>query len=356
MEVLILDTNFESVAIIDSFESLIWTDRFYECGDFEIYTGMREDILDIIKPDYYLWNSDSDRVMIIEDYLIETDVEEGKHITVTGRSLESILDRRVLWGNVTLSGNLQDEIERLLNECIISPEVAERKIDNFIFKKSDDPVITNLTISAQYTGDNLLDVVQKICESEKIGFKVILTDNNEFEFSLYAGIDRSYKQDINPYVVFSPTYDNIINSSYFESKKTLKNVAYIAGETVNNVMKHLVVGTESGLNRRELYTDARDISSTDGDVTLSPTEYNAQLEQRGKEDLVKQVYSKTFEGQADASRMYVYGEHFFIGDIVQIANEYGIEGRAYISELILSQSKDGIEIYPTFSTVDEEII
>ena len=39
MEVLVLNTEFESVAIIDTFESLIWTDRYYEAGDFEIYTA-----------------------------------------------------------------------------------------------------------------------------------------------------------------------------------------------------------------------------------------------------------------------------------------------------------------------------
>ena len=49
--------------------------------------------------------------------------------------------------------------------------------------------------------------------------------------------------------------------------------------------------------------------------------------------------------------MYKYGEDFFIGDIVQIANEYGHEGRAYISELVISQNEDGVSIYPTFQTI-----
>ena len=37
MEAMILDTNFQGIYIVDSFESFIWTDRFSECGDFELY-------------------------------------------------------------------------------------------------------------------------------------------------------------------------------------------------------------------------------------------------------------------------------------------------------------------------------
>ena len=36
MEILVLNTNFESVYIIDSCISMIWTDRYNEYGDFEI--------------------------------------------------------------------------------------------------------------------------------------------------------------------------------------------------------------------------------------------------------------------------------------------------------------------------------
>ena len=37
MEALILDKNWEVVAILDAFQSFIWTDRFLGYGDFEVY-------------------------------------------------------------------------------------------------------------------------------------------------------------------------------------------------------------------------------------------------------------------------------------------------------------------------------
>ena len=313
---------------------------------------MEENILNYIIPDYYFWLGDSAHTMIIEDYTIKTDIEEGNYIIVTGRSLESILERRIVWGTITLSGNFQNQIEKLLNETFISPVIEDRKIDNFVFKKSDDERITSLTIDAQYTGNNVYDIIQKNCEEKKIGFKIVLTEDNLFEFSLYAGDDRTYNQTKNPYVEFSPNNDNIINSSYYESIRRLKNVALVAGEGEGAARKTVTLGSGKGIDRRELFVDARDISSDLNGNSLSASAYNKLLEQRGLEKMNENTYVKAFEGKVDTANMYVYGKDFFMGDTIQIVNEYGVEGKAAILELIMSESEDGIECYPTFDKIE----
>lgn len=357
MEILVLNTDFESVYIVDSFKSMIWTDRYNEYGDFEMYLTLtnNSDILKYLKEDYYLWLKDSEHCMIIEDLAIDSDTEDGNHLIVTGRSLESILERRIIWGQKVLTGNLQDAIETLLNESIISPSITERKIDNFIFEPSTDPRVTELTIDAQFTGDDLYVVIKKLCQVNNLGFKIVLNDDNQFVFSLYAGADRTYDQNTNPYVIFSPKFENIINSNFFTSKSNFKNVTLVAGEGEGASRKTTTVGSGSGLNRRELFTDARDISSNvDGETPLTNEQYIAKLKARGNEKLSEHTVKTAFEGEAESTRLFKYGEDFFIGDIVQIANEYGHEGRAYISELIISQNEDGISIYPTFQTIQEE--
>lgn len=354
MDLTILNTDLDAVFVVDTYESFIWTDRYYKYGDFELYFAMRDGILDHIKQDYYIQSRDSEHVMIIENLLIGSDVEEGNHITITGRSLESILDRRIIWGQKTLSGNLQNAIKTLLNECIISPSDSNRKISNFIFEASTDTTVTSLTIDAQYTGDNLYDVIQKICEERNIGFKITLNDNEQFVFKLYAGTDRSYDQTVVPYVVFSPNFENIINSNYVESKSSLKNITLVGGEGEGSARKYTTVGSGRGLNRRELFTDARDISSDVGDgVVLTDAEYTAQLKQRGKEKLAENTDVTSFEGQVETTIMFKYGEDFFNGDVVQIANEYGHETKARILEIVMSENEEGTSVYPTFQTIEE---
>lgn len=354
MELFVLNADFESIAVIDTYESMIWTDRYNAYGDFEIYFAMDESLLEYIKEDYYLWLKDSEHSMIIEDIKIDADTEEGNRLIVTGRSLESILERRIIWGQRIFSGNLQNAIQTMLNENIISPSVADRKIANFIFVPSTDSKITSLTIDNQYTGDDLYTVVKGLCEENNIGFKIVLTDDNQFAFSLYAGADRSYDQTENPYVVFSPNFENIINSNYFSSKAGYRNVTLVAGEGEGASRKTTVVGSASGLDRRELFTDARDISSDTEDGTLSDAEYIAQLRTKGLKNLADHMITTAFEGEVEVTRLFKYGEDFFIGDIVQIANEYGNENSAYISELIISNSDEGLSIYPTFKTISKE--
>ena len=348
---LVLNTDFESVDVVDSFKSMIWTDRYNSYGNFEIYLTINSDVLKYLKEDYYLWLKDSEHSMIIEGIAIDSDNEEGNHIIVTGRSLESILERRIIWGQKVLTGNLQLAIQTLLNEAIISPTISDRKIDNFIFEASTDPKVTGLTVDTQFTGDDLYVIIKKLCQSNNLGFKIILNDRNQFVFCLYAGTDRSYNQSINPYVVFSPNFENIINSNYFTSKAKLKNVTLVAGEGEGASRKTTIVGSGSGLNRRELFTDARDISSDTDGGTLTDEQYSAKLKARGSENLSEYTAKTAFESEVEATRLFKYGEDFFIGDIVQIANEYGHEGRAYISELVISQNEDGVSIYPTFQTI-----
>ena len=355
MELLVLNTDFESIAVIDTYESMIWTDRYNSYGDFEIFFAMDTQLLQYLKEDYYLWLKDSDHCMIIENIKINADTEEGNHLVVTGRSLESILERRIIWGQRVFTGNLQTAIQTMLNECIISPSIADRKISNFRFVASTDPKITSLTIDNQYTGEDLYTVIKGLCEENNVGFKIILTDDNWFEFSLYAGADRSYDQTENPYVVFSPNFENIINSNYFSSKASYRNVTLVEGEGEGTNRKTTVVGSGSGINRREVYTDARDISSkTEDGVTLSDEEYYAQLRSKGLKTLTDHSITTAFEGEVEATKLFKYGEDFYIGDIVQIANEYGNEGSAYISELIISRSKEGFSVYPTFKTISKK--
>lgn len=355
MDLMVLNTNLDAISVIDTYMSFIWTNRYYQYGDFELYAPASDQILSVFKQDYYLQMRDSDRLMIIEKILINTDVEDGDTVTITGRSLESILDRRVVWGQVTLSGNFQNGVKTLLNACVISPSNTNRKISNFVFKESTDPRITALTLDAQYTGDNLYDVIQKLCEERGLGFKVTLNDSKQFVFELYSGTDRSYDQTSVPYVVFSPRFDNVISSNYMESKSSLKNVALIGGEGEGSARKYAAVGNLSGLDRREMFVDARDISSDVGDgETLTTTEYNALLTQRGKENLAENTDVVSFEGEMETSIMYRYGTDFFEGDIVQIENEYGHNAKVRVLEVVTSESEEGTSVYPTFQTIDEE--
>ena len=365
MQVFLLDELFMSIQVIDIFESLIWTERYNRAGDFELYTPINIELFQRIakKPenvDYYIWLKDSTQQMIVEEAKITTEVESGSYMTISGRSLETILERRIIWIQTVLSGNLQDEIERLLNENVITPAIANRAIPNFIFRRSNDPRIVELTIEAQYTGDNLYDTIVAICESYKLGFQVSMEESElygyQFVFELYFGKDRSYDQSENPYVIFSPKFENVINSNYLKTTNSFKNVALVAGEDEGLSRKTIQVGEAVGLHRREMYVDARDIRSEVDERVLTDAEYYSQLIQRGIEQLDDNNITEAFEGEIDTTQNFEYGKDFTKGDIVQMANEYGMEAKVRIIEFVRVQDTTGYQTYPTFSVVSDNNI
>jgi hypothetical protein len=359
MEAIVFNTNFEIISFLDTFSSFIWTDRYQEYGDFELYLPMSQEYIEMLRAGYYIQNALSGHTMLIEKFEISTDSNDGSMLTVSGRSLESILDRRILEDTYNLNGTLEDCIAQLLYDCIISPSNSKRTIENFRFKVSGDSRIEAISVDTQYErGDNLYDTIEEICKDKDVGFQVYLDEDNDFVFQLYKGLDHTYEQDDRPYIVFSPDFDNLISSSYIEDYTEYKNVTVVDGEATSDTddtPKTITVGTITGLDRRESYTSASGVTSkNDDDTTMSNSEYYALLEQKGNESLKEDLYSVECDGQMEAEVEYVYRNDFDMGDLVQVRNEWGIESNATITEFIMSQSDTGFEQYPTFTVNNDD--
>ena len=369
--VYLLDKAYDTYDAVDAFKSLLWTIRYSKYGEFELYIPADLNILQRFHEGDYARIDDSDRFMIIEDINLQTDPDEGDYLIVSGRSLESILDRRIIWGMTVISGNFQNGIKTLLERNVINPSIESRKIPNFSFKESDDPRITSLTIEAQYFGENLYDEIEKLCQERDIGFRILPTENGGFEFSLYVGEDRSYDQDENPWVVFSPNYENLSSSNYLYSKKNFKNVTLVGGQGENweRDTVEVALDSSSGLDRRETFTDAsgvtNDTTGIENDATLTAeekqdviealtNEYNEQLKQKGQETLSDAKVTESFDGEVDTTLQYTYPDDFGLGDIVQIVNEYGLDATTRVSEIVISHDESGKTIVPTFTVQEKE--
>lgn len=315
---------------------------------------MDSDIFGYLAYDYYLRIDDSDRTMIIESFEMTEDTENGDTLLIKGHSLESLLDRRIVWEQTILTGSLQNGIKKILNDSIINPSNTSRKINNFIFSDSTDTRITDLTIDAQYIGDNVYEVVQKLCEDNKIGFKVILDDQNQFIFSLYVGTNRSYEQSSRPTIVFSPEFDNLANSNYLESSENYKNVALVGGEGEGSEQKFASVGDAIGIQRREIYVKSDISSQVDEETTMSDAEYMLQLATKGRDTLTEYTLEVAFDGELYPDTQYIFGVDYFIGDVVELLNKYGISGQVQVTEVIISEDENGYSVCPTFTKLEEE--
>lgn len=345
IEPTILNKNFEQIAIIDDYSSFIWTSRFYQCGDFELCVPADEWHVDTLQIGYYIMRNDDENVGIIEDLEMSIDEDMEETMIVTGRFLPCILERRIIATQTQLYGTVSDGISALINDAIVYPVIPERKIDNFVV------IPTNFSerLEAQYTGKNLLETIESICEERSIGFKVTLDDQNNFTFTLYEGADRSYNQSENPNVIFSNEYDNLSTSDYQEQSSSVVTDVLVAGEGEGLNRKTIWASSEnlSGLDRYEIYHDQRNMSTNDDEI--SDEEYYAQMLQEGLQQIT--TITKAFEGQVYFDNIE-YKKDVFLGDIVTIQNtQWGMSINSRLIEVIESVDETGsYTITPTFGS------
>ena len=363
MKICIVEKDFSMLYPVEHHKSFIWTDRYDTPGDFEIYIPIATVSREHLKIDNYISCDMSEHLMIIEDIKTESDLDNGNFLIVTGKSLESIPSRRIIWYPITFTDEpLQNVIKTLLEKNIISPEDTSRAIPNFIFEESTDERITSIDkVTVSYViGDNLGDIIEDLCKTYQLGYKIIPNDDNQFIFSLFAGTDRSYAQETNPWIIFSPNQDNIISSRFNESTSNYKNVTLVINEKTTydeanpegvTERSGLVLGSTAGLSRRETFTDASGID-TDEETTQHDLLANMRVE--GYKTLAEYKYDKDFDGEIDYIRSYQYGTDFYIGDIVEIQDLFGNEGRERVTEYMIKEDTNGFAAYPTLTSVVED--
>lgn len=340
--VYVLDRQYVAKAYIDSFISFTWSERYDSPGEFTLDIPLIENYVEAVRINDYLAIKESKEYMVVETSTLISDVEDGDHLQFEGRTLSSILERRIVWTEYKKTGeyNFQQGIKELIEQNAISPSDEKRKIPGLTFKMSEDKAITELTSEfAVEVGDNLLSTIQDKCHEKKVGFRMLPSGEGGFEFELYMGKDRSADQEILPVVVFSDSYENLLNSTYVQSEREYVSNALVKG---SNYQGEVFRKTErTGLDRREMY------------VTIDGETDGPSLLQKAKEEISKKTVTEMFGGEIDIYHQFIFEKDYFVGDIVQVANKYGFKGRCRITELLRSRDASGPMLTPSFAVVDK---
>lgn len=350
MDIYVLDSSTQILDMIDTFESNIWTVQYFDTNDFELVVPATDKNIDLLQKDRLLCR-DKDRdggtwqnVMIIENIKIVADWEDGNQMTVSGRGLKSIVGRRVIWKQTNLTGKVETGIRQIITENIISPDDEKRKIDNFIL---DGPAGITDTFDIQAMGEDLDEWITSTCQTYGIGWDVYIKDG-KFVFKLYKGLDRSYNQKDRLPVVFSDEFDNLLASTYTYERAEFKNAALIGGEGEGVNQRTTTIGDSSGLERYEAYIDGSSVSSNG--TIITEEQYYKMLQDYAKDELNTTSFTESFEGNVIPDGNYILNQDYFLGDTVQVINEYGISATPRIIEIIESEDENGTSTVPTFST------
>ena len=284
-------------AVCDSFSSLLWDIEYYQCGSFEVYIAANPENLSIFQTGRIVGRDDDNQHFgIIESVLINTDIENGDYLTVRGRFLMCLLERRIIHPtyNITAAKAYSEIVRNAVTLNAIQQN--NRRIPGLSLGTVSG-TCWEQTATLQVSYENLMEWVYTFCE--KIGgtanIRLVKNSGETYKmvFDLSEGTDRSITQDDEPHIIFSDAYSNLLSFSYAEDSSVQKNFAYIFGQGKGNERKRTTYcdGDEpTYLDRYEVYVDADDISETEqveGETIPIPEEkYIELLKTRGSEKLV----------------------------------------------------------------------
>ena len=336
----------ELTAICDSFSSLLWDIEYYSCGRFEIYISAAPENVNTFQLGRIVGrDDDTEHFGIIENIKIETSTENGDYLTVSGRFLNSILERRIIYPSMSLNGNYGFIVQMLIkNNCINS---SVRTIPGLVLGDITGKCWERKT-RLQVSYDNLLEYIYKLCEI--IGGTInIKNDGNALVCDLYQGTDRSILQNTNPHIVFSDDYNNLLSFTYAADNSIQKNFAYVFGSGEGSARKKSTFynGTEPAyFDRYEVYSDQRNLTQDD---KTSDSEYLEMLIEKGKESIVL-PQSASESTIAPFSTQFEYNRDYFVGDYVTVENKrFGlIQNRIQLVGMIESFDRNGRSLTPTF--------
>jgi len=258
IEVFVLNKALDMVGVVDSYKSLIWAHRYNTTGDCELYLPATTESLQLLQKGFYLARTDNDMVCQIRKIELDTSVEEGNYLIVTGVDVADFLARRVVWSTMNANGNAETFIRSMVNKALGASSLYARQITNpagaRIFFLGDVAGFTEV-LTEQVSYKNVGEKVREYCLRFGWGYRVLLGDKKLW-FQLYKGTDRTDS------VIFSEAYENLSASQYIEDDTNMGNVALVAGEGQGSKRSRNVSGFAQSVDRYEIYVDAKDISKT----------------------------------------------------------------------------------------------
>lgn len=307
--------------------------------------------LNLLKKGNIIWKQGDLEAGYIQYRNLHQD-ETGKEVLIVrGKFLTNYLNQRIIWDRKTISNTNENIIRELISENCINVLQIDRKIPLLQLGQ-----LKNYPGSSdkQYSYKNVLEAIEEIAEVSELGFKTdINLSNKKLIFDIYKGINRTAGQNINAPAIFSEEFENIIEQEYIDSDIDYKNTALIAGEGEGAEREKVSIEARQGLDRHELYVDARDLQSTktinDEEVPIPIAEYRQILADRGYSKLDEHKKIETFDSKINLKSNLEYKTDFDLGDEVTITSKkWGITIDTRITEIEEVYEEKGLEVNIVF--------
>lgn len=381
--------------IIENFESLIWTERYYGDSECEIVLPITMDLIEKLPLDIFLGIEESNELLILDTINVE-----DKRLKLKAVSIPTWLNNRFIrttnkhkvrsWtlGDLPPGQALWEMLRAMVspNSEFMNAEtmgIPQKFLDRMLLPEiglydsfaEGDPVTIAVSFAPLY------DEMRSLAFSHQIGMQIIWVTklNPDAEhplgFRSYKGLNKTHNQDPakpqNPIVRFSRDLNSLENVRELRSKSIYKTLAFAYAPNIDIELGD-IDGTKPGI---AYITDTDDDSNTLSgfncralqvfaeNLTGFSTPSDFELEQLAKglsgfarDELAKAMLIEVVDGDIVRNNMYQYGRDYSLGDIVELQGTDGVISAIRVTEHIVSEESSGEKAYVTYGNETGDII
>lgn len=286
----IYDETLTRIGELSIYQSLVWEEAYQDAGECQLVCGISPAATALLKNGYFVGKKDRTTLWQIRS----TEKYEGL-LWANGFTVNYTLLADRIYDGVLNTGNVETTLRTAVSGKRPAPIVDLDRIR----------WLAESHVS-QHTYPDLFSLSQALCVETDLGFRFNHDKaHKKLLFDVYKGEDKTN-------VRFSEDYGNLANLALKQSETDYKNVAYVGGAGEGSERTFVVCGetSSSGLERHEMFVDARDLSLEEGQ---SQADYEALLVARGIETLNEHNngLSVSFDISSDD-----FGVRFDLGDTI----------------------------------------
>lgn len=358
MELYVYSSEMELQGIVEKIASLIWTRRYWSCGEFKLLVPFTEEHSRMLVKNNIIMKRGDDEAAQIRYVHITKNSQGLEEIEVQGKFLIAWIGKRIIKKQIITKDTTQNILYRIVRENVTNPADTARKIPDVSIATDDADTESGVI---DYTSEQFANAqlaAETAAKAAKLGIRM-RTDarTGAHAFSVYEGRDLTAGNTAgNAPCIFSQEFDNIVEQEYTNSIENLKSTAFVGGEEKEGVARKVaeVGGSAAGLAREEVFINATDIvqeyEDDDGtQVTLTDAEYLALLSARGAEELEQYAETLSFGSKVNTFANLIYRTDYDLGDRVTCVNKrWGIRIDVRITEIAETYQNNVEEIDITF--------
>lgn len=413
MELVTLNSNFQPEATVDTFESLIWAERYSSYGDFEITSSDINTLVKMLPRESYVSLRDSNHVMIVEDHKLVKPLRDKPMVSITGRSFETVLERRASVNTLLASvvrapwliAAAQASDAAYLAIRIVIGDAAQYASGGQLLLPATTPAVSpldalpmvKLVRAADYIdlyNTPVWDTATTYAAGQRVRYagylwSALVTTQGSAptgaQPAIWQNVSAWGDVEIKPQDLYA-TVMELITTNHHGIKATRPgvtgtqvNIEIFNGADISDVYvvdaRFDQIDDATYLLSERGSTNVAYVYGSDGaqQVLKTTTEPSGLVRRvlaldgssdsdsasvevrrtRGLIELYKYNATALFDGEVAAQVAAGYNKDYFLGDIMKLIGEYGLTQKVRVAEFIRTQDSNGIKSYPTFEAVDE---